>query len=108
MTFEVAADAYDRFMGRYSVQLSPQLADFAGVCAGQRVVDVGCGPGALTGELVRRVGAERVSAVDPSDAFVAAAAARCPESTYVMRRRRTFPSPTTRSRRRSRSSSCIS
>jgi SAM-dependent methyltransferase len=78
MTFEVAADAYDRFMGRYSVQLSPQLADFAGVRAGQRVVDVGCGPGALTGELVRRVGAERVSAVDPSDAFVAAAAARCP------------------------------
>ena len=79
MTFEVAAEAYDRFMGRYSQQLSPQLADFAGVRAGQRVLDVGCGPGALTAELVQRVGAEAVSAVDPSEAFVAAARARYPD-----------------------------
>jgi SAM-dependent methyltransferase len=78
MTFEVAAEAYDRFMGRYSQQLSPQLADFAGVRAGRRVLDVGCGPGALTAELVRRVGEDQVSAVDPSDTFVAAARARHP------------------------------
>ncbi len=78
MTFEVAAESYDRFMGRYSVQLGPQLADLAGVQAGQRVLDVGCGPGALTGELVRRVGADAVSAVDPSGPFVAAAKARHP------------------------------
>jgi SAM-dependent methyltransferase len=78
MTFEVAADAYDRFMGRYSQQLSPQLADLAGVRAGQRVLDVGCGPGALTAELVGRVGEGSVLAVDPSEAFVAAAQARHP------------------------------
>ena len=78
MTFEVAAEAYDRFMGHYSRQLSPQLADFAGVRAGQRVLDVGCGPGALTAELVRRVGDDAVSAVDPSEAFVTAAKARYP------------------------------
>ncbi len=78
MTFEVAAEAYDRFMGRYSVRLAPQLADFAAVSAGQRVLDVGCGPGALTGELVRRVGGEAVTAVDPSESFVAAAKARHP------------------------------
>lgn len=79
MMFEVAADAYDRFMGRYSQQLSAQLADLAGVRAGQRVLDVGCGPGALTAELVGRVGADAVSAVDPSEAFVAAAHARYPD-----------------------------
>jgi SAM-dependent methyltransferase len=78
MTFAVAPDAYDRFMGRYSVPLAPQLADFAGVAAGQRVLDVGCGPGALTAELVSRVGAANVAAVDPSEPFVAAARERHP------------------------------
>jgi SAM-dependent methyltransferase len=78
MTFEVAAEAYDRFMGRYSQQLAPQLADLAGVRAGQRVLDVGCGPGALTAELVGRVGEASVFAVDPSESFVAAAQARHP------------------------------
>ncbi|MFN2471032.1 MAG: class I SAM-dependent methyltransferase [Gaiellaceae bacterium] len=76
MTFEVSADAYDRFMGRYSAQLASRLAEFGGVRAGQRVLDVGCGPGALTSELVRRVGGEAVTAVDPSAPFVAAAKAR--------------------------------
>ncbi len=78
MSFTVAADAYDRFMGRYSVPLAPKLADLAGVTAGQRVLDVGCGPGALTTELVRRLGPEAVSAVDPSEPFVAAARERHP------------------------------
>ena len=78
MSFDVAAAAYDRFMGRYSVQLSAQLADFAGVEAGQRVLDVGCGPGALLTELARRVSAEAVAAVDPSESFVAAARERHP------------------------------
>ena len=78
MTFAVAAEAYDRFMGRYSTQLAPAFADFAGVEAGQRVLDVGCGPGALTAELVRRLGPQAVSAVDPSEPFVAAARERHP------------------------------
>ena len=78
MSFDVAAEAYDRFMGRYSRLLSPQLADFAGVEAGQRVLDVGCGPGALTTELVSRLGADNVAAVDPSPPFVEAALARHP------------------------------
>lgn len=74
----MAADAYDRFMGRYSRHLSPRLADFAGVRPGQRVLDVGSGPGALTAELVARVGATSVAAVDPSAPFVAAARERNP------------------------------
>jgi SAM-dependent methyltransferase len=76
--FDVAAESYDRFMGRYSLLLSPQMADLAGVRAGQRVIDVGCGPGALTAELVSRLGPEAVAAVDPSEPFVAAALARNP------------------------------
>jgi SAM-dependent methyltransferase len=78
VSFAVGADAYDRFMGRYSVLLAPQLADFASVAAGQRVLDVGCGPGALTAELATRLGPAAVSAVDPSEPFVAAARERHP------------------------------
>ena len=81
MSFAVAADAYDRFMGRYSVPLAPQLADLAGISSGQHALDVGCGPGALTAELVRRLGSAAVSAVDPSEPFVAAARERHPEVT---------------------------
>jgi SAM-dependent methyltransferase len=76
--FDVPADAYDRFMGRYSVQLAPQLADLAGVHADQRVLDVGCGPGALTTELVERLQPNNVAAVDPSPSFVAATRERHP------------------------------
>ena len=78
MTFDVAADAYDRFMGRYSRSLAPQMADLARLRAGQRALDVGCGPGALTSELVRRLGADAVVAADPSEPFVQAARERHP------------------------------
>jgi ubiquinone/menaquinone biosynthesis C-methylase UbiE len=78
VSFEVAADAYDAFMGRWSRLLSPAFADVAGVTGGMRVVDVGCGTGALTEELLRRVGRGAVTAVDPSASFVAAMRRRFP------------------------------
>ena len=78
MSFNVAADAYDRFMGRYSRHLGPQMADLARVSPGQRAIDVGCGPGALTSELVARLGAASVAAVDPSAPFIEAARGRNP------------------------------
>jgi SAM-dependent methyltransferase len=78
MTFNVAADSYDRFMGEWARPLAPLFADFAGVAAGMRALDVGAGPGALTRELVGRLGADAVSAIDPSESFVAAARERLP------------------------------
>src|SRR5688572_22604033 len=65
-------------MGRYSAPLAPVFADFAEVDGRRRVLDVGCGPGALTAELVRRLGTEAVLAADPSEQFVAAARERHP------------------------------
>jgi SAM-dependent methyltransferase len=65
-------------MGRYSRELAPRLADFAAIEPGSRALDVGCGPGALTAELVRRVGADSVIAADPSESFVAACAESVP------------------------------
>ncbi len=77
-SFQASGEAYDAFMGRYSRALASPFADAAGVVPGQRALDVGCGPGALTGVLVDRLGVANVSAVDPSPPFVAACAARHP------------------------------
>src|SRR5690242_869941 len=77
-TFQGSGEAYDRFMGRYSAPLAVAFWEALGIEAGQDVVDVGCGPGALTAELVRRLGVEHVAAIDPSESFVEACRARHP------------------------------
>jgi SAM-dependent methyltransferase len=79
MSFAVAAEAYDKFMGRYSNPLAPLFADFAGIAPGQRALDVGAGPGALTAVLTQRLGAAAVTAVEPSEPFVDALRERHPD-----------------------------
>src|SRR3954469_25423252 len=76
--FHVQAEAYDRFVGRYSPQLAAALCDFAGVENGIRALDVGAGTGALTAELAKRLGAANVVAVEPSEPFAHACRARVP------------------------------
>src|SRR2546423_10559433 len=78
MQFLGPADNYDRFMGRYAPTLSVAVADAAGVRAGVRVLDVGCGPGGLTHGLVARAGAANVAAIDPAQQFAQACRARYP------------------------------
>jgi SAM-dependent methyltransferase len=80
MTFEASADVYAKHVGRYGSALADELIDFAGVGRGASVLDVGCGPGALTEALALVVGAENVTAVDPSASFVAACRERVPEA----------------------------
>jgi len=72
------ATAYGLFTGRFSEPLSREFAAVVGPRPGQRMLDVGCGPGALTQVLVGVLGASGVSAVDPSESFVEAARARLP------------------------------
>src|SRR5688572_14521655 len=78
MEFTAAAEKYDRFMGRYTSSLAADFAEAAGVAGGMRVLDVGCGPGGLTEELARRVGADNVAAIDPAPQFAAACQTRHP------------------------------
>jgi SAM-dependent methyltransferase len=78
MTFAVEAEIYDSFVGRYGEALGRELADRAGVRPGMTALDVGAGTGKLTCVLAEIVGEENVAAVDPSEPFVAALAARFP------------------------------
>jgi SAM-dependent methyltransferase len=77
-TFAVPADSYEEYMGAWSRPLAESFVSDVGVRAGQHVLDVGCGTGALTAELVRRVASGSVAAVDPSPQFTAACAAANP------------------------------
>ncbi|MGH2841011.1 MAG: class I SAM-dependent methyltransferase, partial [Solirubrobacteraceae bacterium] len=77
-TFRTPAQAYDRHVGRYGRELARALVAAAGVRRGQRALDVGCGPGALTTELVALLDNDQVAAVEPSVPFAEACRRRHP------------------------------
>jgi len=78
VSFDVAADAYGRFMGRYSEPLADAFVGALAPQRGARALDVGAGTGAATARLVDALGADAVAAVDPSAPFVAALEQRLP------------------------------
>lgn len=73
-----SAEAYRRFVGRYSDAVANALVEFARVEPGMRALDVGCGPGGLAAVLSDRLGPANVVAVDPSEPFVQACRANVP------------------------------
>jgi SAM-dependent methyltransferase len=91
--FRAPAEDYDRYMGRYSPALAAALADAAGVRPGMRVLDVGCGPGALTTELASRLGPANVAAIDPAPQFAAACRERNPGADVRTARAEQLPWP---------------
>lgn len=70
-TFFASATSYEQFMGRYARPLAKEFVKSIPLQRSDRVLDIGCGPGALTAELVAAVGADHVSAIDPSPPFLA-------------------------------------
>jgi ubiquinone/menaquinone biosynthesis C-methylase UbiE len=70
------ADKYDSFMGRWSRRLAPLFIDFAGLTAGDSILDVGCGTGSLAFALVERANVASVEAIDYEQQFVDAARER--------------------------------
>jgi SAM-dependent methyltransferase len=69
-------DAYDQLMGRWSRRLAPLLIRFGGLANGDRVLDVGCGTGSLTFALSQFANIAKVTGIDVTATFVAAARAR--------------------------------
>src|SRR5689334_1847043 len=72
------AEAYERFMGRWSRLAAPRLVEFAGLPGRGRILDVGSGTGALTFAVAGRHGGAEVVGIDPSPEYVAYAADRNP------------------------------
>ncbi len=79
--FESAdVDAYDRFVGRYTSALARLHARLLGLRKGNDVLEIGCGPGALTEALASLVGGDHVFAVEPSESFAEACRTRVPDA----------------------------
>jgi SAM-dependent methyltransferase len=71
-----AAQAYERFMGRWSRGLAPLFVRFADVHDGDTVLDVGSGTGALTAAVAKMAPSSRVVGIDPAAPYVALAQSR--------------------------------
>lgn len=69
------AEAYEQYVGRWSRRLAPRFLTWAQVPPRSRVLDVGCGTGAVT-EAALAVGAAEVVGLDASASYVETARGR--------------------------------
>jgi trans-aconitate methyltransferase len=76
------AEAYERSMGRWSRRLAEPFLDALALPPGVAVLDAGCGTGALAAALAARDPSARITGLDLSAAFVAAAVARVPGAAF--------------------------
>jgi SAM-dependent methyltransferase len=67
------------------------MVRLATVTSGQRALDVGCGPGALTSVLAATLGSEHVAAVDPHEPFAEACCAHVPGADVRVAAAETLP-----------------
>jgi SAM-dependent methyltransferase len=80
----VAAEAYERSMGRWSRRLAPLLLDFAGAGGARRILDVGCGTGSLTFAAAERYPDAKVTGCDIAEPLLAHARAVNPAPERIL------------------------
>jgi SAM-dependent methyltransferase len=80
-----AGDSYEAYMGRWSRKVAPLFLDWLGAPSGCDWLDVGCGTGALSDAVLARGEPRSLVSIDPSEAFVATARARLPDSRAAFR-----------------------
>ena len=79
-------DAYEDFMGRWSLLAGEAFLDWLRPSAGLRWLDVGCGNGAFTQLLAGRCAARELHGVDPSEEQLAFARTRLARAPAQFRR----------------------
>lgn len=77
-----AAQAYEQYMGRWSRQVAPLFLTWLNAPAQQRWVDLGCGTGALTGQIARTCAPRALLGVDTAEGFLQAAARAVPGAAF--------------------------
>lgn len=83
-TFTAAdGDGYELNMGRWSRRLAVPFLEFMGTADGERVLDVGCGTGALAEAVLARCSPLEVHAVDLAQVYVDYARRRTPDPRLV-------------------------
>jgi SAM-dependent methyltransferase len=75
-----SADAYERYMGRWSRQIAPLFLEWLAIPAGRDWIDIGCGTGVLSSVIAARCAPRRLAGVDPSEGFLVAARSRADPS----------------------------
>ena len=78
------AGNYERLMGRWSRRLAPLFIEHAGIADGENVIEVGCGTGSLTFTLPQKATLARLTAIDHSEIYLAAAKAKCKDPRIVL------------------------
>jgi SAM-dependent methyltransferase len=64
------AIGYEQLMGRWSVRLAPLYADFARLRDAGRILDVGCGTGALVKTIADVTHKSEIVGMDPAQSFI--------------------------------------
>lgn len=73
------ADAYERYMGRWSRKVAPLFTAWIGASPGADWIDIGCGTGVLTSAVLRACEPAHVTGIDSTAIFLQAAESEIPD-----------------------------
>jgi SAM-dependent methyltransferase len=75
-----SGDSYDGYMGRWSRRIAPRFLDWLDPPNGLDWLEIGCGTGALSAEIIAECAPRDLIAIDPSEGFLAKAREAVPDT----------------------------
>ncbi len=78
-------DRYERYIGRWSRSVAPEFLSWLDVAPGRRWLDLGCGTGALAAAVLQQASPSALTAVEPSEGFLATARERLGDRAALLR-----------------------